>query len=77
VTFLVCPRRAAELARTGPSLRSAVGDVDVPTPPVISEDALAGTFDLVLLASKTYDLEGAMASLSPAVGADTARSSCC
>lgn len=54
-----------------PSIRSAVGDVDVPTPPVISEDALAGTFDLVLPASKTYDLEGAMASLSPAVGADT------
>jgi 2-dehydropantoate 2-reductase len=49
-----------------------LGDVDLPTPPVISEDALAETFDLVLLASTAYDLEGAMASFTRAVGSDTA-----
>lgn len=72
VTFLVRPRRAAELARTGLAIRSRVGDVDLPTPPVIPEDALAATFDLVLLACKAYDLEGAMTSFTPAVGPDTA-----
>jgi 2-dehydropantoate 2-reductase len=72
VTFLVRPRRAAELARTGLSILSRAGDVDLPNPPVISEDALAETFDLVLLACKAYDLEGAMASFAPAVGPDTA-----
>ena len=72
VTFLVRPRRADELARTGLSIRSRLGDVDLPRPPVISEDALAETFDLVLLACKAYDLDGAMASFAPAVGGDTA-----
>ena len=72
VTFLVRPRRANELARTGLAIRSSFGDVDLPTPPVIPEDALAATFDLVLLACKAYDLEGAMASFTPAVGPDTA-----
>jgi 2-dehydropantoate 2-reductase len=33
---------------------------------------LAGAFDLVLLSCKAYDLEGAMDSAAPAVGADTA-----
>jgi 2-dehydropantoate 2-reductase len=72
MTFLVRPRRAAELAKTGLSIRSRVGDVDLPTPPVISEDALAERFDLVLLACKAYDLEGAMASFARVVGPDTA-----
>src|ERR1700720_4292255 len=60
VTFLARPRRAGEPARTGPSIRSRVGDVDLRTPPVISKDALAARFDLVLLPCKAYDLEGAM-----------------
>jgi 2-dehydropantoate 2-reductase len=72
VTFLARPRRAAELARIGLSIRSRVGNVDLPTPPVVSEDRLVQTFDLVLLACKAYDLEGAMASFAPAVGPDTA-----
>jgi 2-dehydropantoate 2-reductase len=72
VTFLVRPRRAAELARIGLSIRSRVGNVDLPTPPVVSEERLAQTFDLVLLACMAYDLEGAMASFAPAVGPDTA-----
>jgi 2-dehydropantoate 2-reductase len=41
-------------------------------PPVISEDVLAARFDLILLACKAYDLDGAMASFTPAVGPDTA-----
>ena len=72
VTFLVRPRRAAELARTGLAIRSRLGDADLPEPPLVSADKLAETFDLVLLACKAYDLDGATASFAPAVGPDTA-----
>src|ERR1700740_3784020 len=58
--------------RAFPPFLSGAAYVAPPTPPVISEDALAETFDLVLLACKAYDLEGAMASFAPAVGPDTA-----
>jgi 2-dehydropantoate 2-reductase len=72
VTFLVRPRRAAELALTGLAIRSRLGDADLPAPPLVFADQLAETFDLVLLACKAYDLDGAMASFAPAVGPDTA-----
>ena len=72
VTFLVRPRRAAELARTGLAIRSRLGDADLPASPLMSEDKLAETFDLVLVACKAYDLDGAMASFAPAVGPNTA-----
>jgi 2-dehydropantoate 2-reductase len=72
LTFLVRPRRAAELTRTGLAIRSRLGDADLPEPPLVFADQLAETFDLVLLACKAYDLDGAMASVAPAVGPDTA-----
>jgi 2-dehydropantoate 2-reductase len=72
VTFLVRPRRGAELARTGLSIRSSLGDVHVPAPPTVTAERLASAFGLVLLSCKAYDLEGAMDSFAPAVGADTA-----
>jgi 2-dehydropantoate 2-reductase len=72
VTFLVRRRRAAELARTGLAIRSRAGDVELPSPPTVTETALTGTFDLVLLACEAYDLDGAMTSFAPAVGPDTA-----
>ena len=72
VTFLVRPRRAAELARNGLVIRSPKGDVHVPDPPTVSAERLSEPFDLILLSCKAYDLEGAMDSFAPAVGADTA-----
>ncbi len=72
VTFLVRPRRAAELARTGLAIRSRFGDVHLAPPPILTENALGETFDLVLLSCKAYDLDGAMASVAPAVGPETA-----
>lgn len=75
VTFLVRPRRAAELATAGLRIRSGFGDVDLPAPRAILAEDLAKTaapFDLVLLCLKAYDLEGAMASFAPAVGPETA-----
>jgi 2-dehydropantoate 2-reductase len=72
VTFLVRPRRAALLAKNGLSIRSRLGDFRSPSPPVVTEDSLAGPFDLIILSCKAYDLEGAMASFAKAVGPDTA-----
>jgi 2-dehydropantoate 2-reductase len=72
VTFLVRPRRAAELARTGLVIRSVLGDVHRAAPPTVTADALRNPFDLVLLSCKAYDLEGAVNDLAPAVGSETA-----
>jgi 2-dehydropantoate 2-reductase len=72
VTFLVRPKRAAQLAHTGLSIRSPHGDVDLPSPPVVQADALCEPFDLILLSCKAYDLDGAMESFASAVGPETA-----
>ncbi len=70
VTFLVRPGRAGQLARTGLSIRSPRGDVDLAAPTVLAEQ-LDRKFDLVLLSCKAYDLAGAMDSFAPAVGPQT------
>jgi 2-dehydropantoate 2-reductase len=72
VTFLVRPRRADELARSGLRIRSRFGDATLPDPPTVLAGELREAFDVVLLSSKAYDLEDAMASFAPAVGPDTA-----
>jgi 2-dehydropantoate 2-reductase len=72
VTFLVRPKRAAELASAGLTIKSAAGDLTVPAPPTVLADKLAGPFDLILLSCKAYDLDGAIASFAPAVGSATA-----
>ncbi len=71
VTFLVRPRRAAQLAAAGLVIRSPCGDVALPAPTVNSEQ-LREPFDAVLLSCKAYDLQGAIAAFAPAVGRDTA-----
>lgn len=72
VTFLVRPRRAAELAQSGLRIRSRFGDVTLPAPPTTLAESLTEPFDLVLLSCKAYDLTGAIASFAPAVGPETA-----
>jgi len=72
VTFLVRPRRAAELSRSGLIVRSRFGDVTIPQPPLVLAEDLCESFDLVLLSSKAFDLESAVASFAPAVGPNTA-----
>jgi len=72
VTFLVRPRRAAELARNGLVIRSKLGDLDLAAPSTIAADRLRAPFDLVLLSCKSYDLEGAIEAFAPAVGPQTA-----
>jgi 2-dehydropantoate 2-reductase len=72
VTFLVRARRATELARAGLSIRSALGDVQIPAPPTVTAERLSGAFDLIVLSCKAYDLAGAMTAFAPAVGRETA-----
>jgi 2-dehydropantoate 2-reductase len=72
VTFLVRPRRAAELADAGLVIRSPHGDVTLRNPPALQADKLTDKFDLVLLSCKAFDLEDAINSFAPAVGSQTA-----
>jgi 2-dehydropantoate 2-reductase len=71
VTFLVRPRRAAELASAGLVIKSPHGDVTLKNPPTVQADTLKEKFDVVLLSCKAYDLEGAINSFAPAVGPQT------
>jgi 2-dehydropantoate 2-reductase len=72
VTFLVRPARAERLAAAGLVITSPAGDVALPPPPTLLAADLQAPFDVVILACKAYDLDGAIASFAPAVGPDTA-----
>lgn len=71
VTFLLRPRRAAQLRETGLVIRSPHGDVTIPDPPFTLAEDITAPFDVVVVSSKAYDLEGTIESFAPAVGADT------
>src|SRR3569833_663371 len=71
VTFLVRERRAAQLRETGLVIRSPMGDLHVPEPPVVLSSELHRPFDLILLSCKAYDLDGAIDSFAAAVGPGT------
>lgn len=72
VTFLVRPRRAAELSASGLIIRSAMGNVTLPHPPTVLAEEIREHFDLILLSAKAYDLENAMDSFAAAVDEQTA-----
>jgi 2-dehydropantoate 2-reductase len=71
VTFLVRPRRAAELASAGLVIKSPNGDVTLKNPPTVQADQLTEKFDAILLSCKAFDLDDAINSFAPAVGAQT------
>jgi 2-dehydropantoate 2-reductase len=71
VTFLVRPRRAAELAEAGLVIKSPNGDATLKNPPAVQADKLSEKFDVVLLSCKAFDLEDAIKSFAPAVGPQT------
>lgn len=71
VSFLVREHRAAQLRGNGLVVRSPQGDLRL-KPRVLISGHLHETFDLVILACKAYDLEGAMTAIAPAVGPETA-----
>ena len=72
ITFLVRPKRAAELASDGLVIKSPGGDVTLKDPPTVLADGLGEKFDVVLLSCKSFDLEDAIKSFAPAVGPNTA-----
>jgi 2-dehydropantoate 2-reductase len=67
VTFLVRPKRAAQLAETGLVIKSRFGDVTLKAPPTVQASELRGEFDVVLLSCKAYDLAAAVDSFANAV----------
>jgi 2-dehydropantoate 2-reductase len=71
VTFLVRPKRAAELASAGLVIKSPNGDVTLKNPPTVQADKLSEKFDVVLLSCKAFDLDDAVKSFAPAVGPQT------
>jgi 2-dehydropantoate 2-reductase len=72
VTFLVRPRRSAQLAKTGLVIRSQFGDAKAAAPPTVSAETLHEPYDLILLSCKAYDLDSAAEAIAPAVGPSTA-----
>jgi len=71
VTFLVRPRRAAQLAESGLVIKSPRGNLTLARPTTVLATDLGQAFDLILLSCKAYDLAQAMESLAPAVGPQT------
>ena len=66
VTFLVRPRRRAQLDRDGLRIASPFGDLTMPVK-TVSAEGLRPDYDIVLLTCKAYDLPAAMDSIAPAI----------
>lgn len=71
VTFLLRPRRATQLAKTGLVVQSQFGNLQLPAPRHVLADGIDGPYDVVIAGSKAYDLESTMDSFAPAVGPNT------
>ncbi|MDR3397429.1 MAG: 2-dehydropantoate 2-reductase [Pandoraea sp.] len=70
VTYLVREKRADTLAKHGLAIQSELGDVHQAVRTVASGN-VAPDYDVVLLACKTYDLDNAIESVTPAMGDGT------
>ncbi len=70
VTFLVRPARQQALQRDGLVIKSTKGDITQKVKTVQKGDE-GGPYDIVLLTSKAYDLDSAIAAIAPAVGPQT------
>jgi 2-dehydropantoate 2-reductase len=70
VTFLVRPRRAAQLRETGLVIASPDGEVRL-APRLILCAQITAPFDVVLLSVKAHALATAIEDFAPAVGPDT------
>ena len=70
VTFLVRPRRRAQLAEKGLLIESGFGDLSLPVK-TIGAGEIESPYDLVLLSCKAYDLGDAMDAIAPAIGPDS------
>ena len=71
VEFLVREARKARIASDGLRIESKYGNCHLKVKAVTAEEA-KGPYDIVLLTCKAYDLAGAIATIEPFVGPDTA-----
>jgi 2-dehydropantoate 2-reductase len=71
VSFLVRPRRAEQLRNNGMLVSSALGDLKLRTPALVSAGSLDGFYDLIIVSSKSYDLEASIGDFAPAMGPDS------
>ena len=60
VTFLVRERRANQLRREGLVVTSPLGNLNLPTPPLVSAKELKNSYGLIIVSSKSYDLESSI-----------------
>jgi|SRR5581483_11654106 len=67
VTFLVRPKRAGQLQRDGLIVKLQDGSELRTQVTTVQQGQLKGTYDVVLLCCKAYDLDGAMESITPAM----------
>lgn len=71
VTFLLREKRAETVRKNGLVVKSPkTGDAVLPVK-VVTKAAEGGPYDVIILACKGYDLQSAMESIAPAVGATT------
>lgn len=68
VTFLVRPRRAEQLRRDGLVVTSSLGNLNLPTPSLVSAENLKDAYELIIVSSKSYDLAGSIKDFAPGVG---------
>lgn len=70
VDFLVRAKRAAQLAESGLTVREAGGVFKLPVK-AVTVGQFSGTYDVVLLTCKSYDLASAMNDIAPTIGSGT------
>ena len=70
VTFLLREKRAEKVRKEGLVVKSPKGDAVLPVK-VVTRGSEGGPYDVVVLACKAYDLDSAMDSITPAIGANT------
>jgi 2-dehydropantoate 2-reductase len=71
VTFLVRENRQQQLHANGLVVESVHGDMHVPEPKTILAGENAEPYDVVLVSTKSYHLDGAVQSINPYVGDKT------
>ena len=60
VTFLVRERRADQLRRDGLIVTSPLGNLNLPTPQLVSAKELKSSYGLIIVSSKSYDLQNSI-----------------
>jgi 2-dehydropantoate 2-reductase len=70
ITFLLREKRAEKVRKDGLVVKSPKGDAVVPAK-VVTKGGEGGPYDIVVLACKAYDLDSAIESIAPAIGANT------